>query len=53
MTPLHYAVTLENKYVIELLLRNNVDLEIADKDGETPLDIATTSIKKFIESFSQ
>jgi len=35
---LHYAVDLENKEIIEFLLKNGADPNISDNTGSTPVD---------------
>ncbi|XP_078422089.1 ankyrin repeat domain-containing protein 22 isoform X2 [Cetorhinus maximus] len=38
---LHYACQMKNKRIVSILTQANADPSIANKNGETPLDIAT------------
>ncbi|KII61551.1 Ankyrin repeat domain-containing protein 22 [Thelohanellus kitauei] len=49
-TPLHYAVFLENKNLIRILLDAGADITIRNSHGETPFDLALTEdIKGFLQ----
>jgi hypothetical protein len=45
-TPLHRAVLLGHKHVVELLLANNADVSARDNHGRTALDIASVGGSK-------
>ena len=40
MTPLHYAVLIEDIEIITALIDIGANIEISDKNGETPYDMA-------------
>jgi ankyrin repeat protein len=39
-TALHYAVDIENTFIIKLLIKTKADINIKNNDGFTPIDIA-------------
>lgn len=39
-TPLHYATRLDNVEVVSVLVHSGATLDVKNKSGETPLDIA-------------
>ena len=50
-TPLHYAIQLKNKNIIQLLMNDGGDLNIQNKKGFSPLDLADRELRssfKFI-----
>ena len=49
MTPLHYAVLIEDVDTITALIDSGADIEINDKNGETPYDMAEEKIKKIMK----
>lgn len=53
MTPLHYAVLIENEDIIEILLENNADPKITDNNGEDSYTSASEDIKKLIDTYMQ
>jgi ankyrin repeat protein len=57
MTPLHYAVDRCSIEAIRFLLENGADIDAADEDGQTALDIAETcehevQFKIYLEYFT-
>jgi len=51
-TPLHYAVQLKNKNIIQLLMENGGDLNIKNKKGFSPLDLADRELRTSFKFFS-
>ena len=49
MTPLHYAVMIENEEIIQALVERNANPDIEDQDGETPYEGATKKIKAMLK----
>ena len=49
MTPLHYAVLIEDVEIITALIDSSADIDISDKNGETPNDMAEEKIKKIMK----
>lgn len=50
MTPLHYALLIDNSEIIEALLKEKPDLHIKDDNGDTALKLASTAQKELIEN---
>lgn len=42
-TPLHYAVLCEREAIAKLLVEHNANLNLKDKDGNTPGDLLGSS----------
>ena len=49
MTPLHYAVCMDNEFMIKKLIEANADFNVKDNDGNTPLELADNDTKIFLE----
>ena len=52
-TPLHMAVELENKNIVELLLENSADVHKVDSGNRTPLQIARKKRNQEISNLLQ
>jgi ankyrin repeat protein len=48
MTCLHYAVSCEDEELTKLLVDANALVDVPDQDGETPLDLASDTIKQIL-----
>jgi ankyrin repeat protein len=44
-TPLHYAIQLKNKNIIQLLMNDGGDLNIQNKKGISPFDLADRELR--------
>lgn len=53
MTPLHYAVLVENEDIIVKLIAKGADPNIKDNTGEDVLYMATPSVRQLIQQNQQ
>ena len=51
-TPLHYAIKLKNKNIIQLLLNDRGDLNIKNKKGISPYDLADRYLRSTFKFYN-
>ena len=52
-TPLHAAVEIDDLKLVKLLVEAGADITLKDRDGETPRQIASADIGKYLDSVAQ
>lgn len=51
MTPLHYALLIDNNQIIEALLKEKPDVHLKDENGENALNLASNAQKELINKY--
>ena len=51
MTPLHYALMIDNSEIIEKLLENGASVDKKDENGEDALSLASTKQKEIMQKY--
>lgn len=51
MTPFHYALMIDNIYIMTALLKNKPDLLVKDCNGESAISLATSKQREIINKY--
>lgn len=53
MTPLHYALMIDNSEIIEKLMENGANVDKKDENGEDAMSLANTKQKEIMRKYMQ